>query len=32
MTTITDNIDAFVEYKHRLGLQYETAERHIRNF
>ena len=32
MTTITDNIDAFIEYKHRLGLQYETAERHMRNF
>ena len=32
MTIITDNIDAFIEYKHRLGLQYETAERHMRNF
>lgn len=32
MTTITDNINAFVKYKHGLGLQYETGERHIRKF
>lgn len=32
MTTISDYIDVFIKYKHRLGLKYETAERHIRNF